>query len=109
MATSAANRAQFQSIFSEVITYTASLNLGDAATGSGTFASSDITIPGAALGDFVLVSLAIDTVDTAIVAAVTAANTVTVTVLNNTAGAVNLAAATCRIAVLKPAANAFFS
>lgn len=109
MATSAANRAQFQSIFSEVITYTAALNLGDAATGSGTFASSDISIPGAALGDFVLVSLAIDTVDTAIVAAVTATNVVTVTVLNNTAGAVNLDSATVRIAVLKPSANAFFT
>lgn len=107
MATTGATRRQFQSVFSEVLTYTAALDLGDAATGSGTFASADVTVPGAALGDFVVVSLAVDTVDTAVVGAVTAANVVTVTVLNNTAGAVNLASATVRIAVLKPASGVF--
>lgn len=109
MATVASQRRQFQSVFSEVITYTGTLDLGNAATGSGTFASSDVTVTGAALGDFVLVSLGLDTIDTAIVGAVTAANTVTVTVLNNTAGAVNLASTTVRIAVLKPAGGAFFA
>lgn len=109
MATSASNRAQFQSIFSEVITYQGAIDFDNAAVGSGTFDSNDITIAGAALGDFVLVSLAVDTVDAAVVGAVTAANTVTVTLLNNTAGAVNLASATGRIVVLKPAANAFFT
>ncbi len=108
MATVASGRQQFQAVFSEVITYTGALNLGDAATGSGTFASADVTVAGAALGDFVLVSLAVDTVDTVVQAAVTVANVVTVTVLNNTAGAVNLADSTVRIVVLKPSANAFF-
>lgn len=108
MATVASNRKQFSAVFSEVITYSGALNLGDAATGSGTFASADVTVTGAALGDFVLVSLGVDTVDAAVVGAVTAANVVTVTLLNNTAGAVNLDSTTARIAVLKPAPSAFF-
>lgn len=103
------NRRQFSALFKDVITYRGSLNLGDAATGSGTFASSDVTVRGAELGDFVLVSLAIDTVDTVVAAAVTAADTVTVTVLNNTAGAVNLADAAVRIVVFKPSTDAFFA
>lgn len=108
MATVASNRKQFSAVFSEVITYAGTLNLGNAATGSGTFASSDVTVTGAALGDFVLVSLGVDTVDAAVVGAVTAANVVTVTLLNNTAGAVDLASTTVRIAVLKPAGGSFF-
>ena len=108
MATQRAART-FRSAFSEVITYQGTLDLGDAAVGSGTFASADVTVPGAALGDFVLVSLGVDTVDAVVRGAVTAANVVTVTLLNNTAGAVNLASTTVRIAVLKPAAGTFFA
>lgn len=103
------NRFQFPAVFSDVIVYTGTLDLANAATGSGTFASSDVTVTGAALGDFVLVSLGVDTVDAVVAGAVTAANTVTVTLLNNTAGAVNLASTTVRIAVLKPNAEAFYA
>jgi hypothetical protein len=49
------------------------------------------------------VSIAVDTVDTVIAGAVTAANTVTLTLLNNTAGAVNLAAAIVDFIVVRPA------
>ena len=108
MATTPKLGRTFRDVFDKVITYKGTLDLGDAATGSGTFASSDVTVTGAELGDFVVVSLGVDTVDAAVIGAVTAANTVTVTLLNNTAGAVNLASTTVRIAVLKPAANAFF-
>src|SRR5574343_1481946 len=108
MATTPSVGHTFRDVFDKVITYKGTLDLGDAATGSGTFASSDVTITGAALGDFVLVSLGVDTVDAVVAGAVTAANTVTVTLLNNTSGAVNLASTTVRIAVQKPAANAFF-
>jgi len=94
-------RAQFQDIVSNVLMYRGTLDLGNAATGSGTFASSDVTITGAALGDMVLVSLGVDTVDAVVAGAVTAANTVTVTLLNNTAGAVDLASTTVRILVLQ--------
>lgn len=108
MATQRASKT-FRSVFRDVITYQGTLNLGNAATGLGTFASSDVTVSGAALGDFVLVSMGVDTVDAAVVGAVTAANVVTVTLLNNTAGAVDLASTTVRIAVLKPAPEAFFA
>lgn len=106
MATLRAGRT-FRDAFSEVITYKGTLDLADAATGSGTFASADVTIPGAALGDFVVVSMGVDTVDAVVAGAVTAANVVTVTLLNNTAGAVNLASTTVRIAVLKPNPQVF--
>jgi hypothetical protein len=55
----------------------------------------------------VLVSLGVDTVDAVVAGAVTAADVVTVTLLNNTAGAVDLASTTCRICVLKPNPAAF--
>lgn len=108
MATRQARR-QFPDVFKDVITYQGTLDLGDAATGSGTFASSDVTVKGAALGDFVIVSLGVDTVDAVVAGAVTAANVVTVTLLNNTAGAVNLDSTTVRIVVLKPNEQVFFA
>ena len=97
-------RSQFQGLFSEMWSYSDSVDFGNAATGSGTFASVDVTVPGVALGDIVMgVSIAVDTVDTVIAGAVTAANTVTLTLLNNTAGAVNLAAAIVDFIVVRPA------
>jgi len=93
---------QFRGVFMDVIRYKGTLDLANAATGSGTFASSDVTVPGVALGDMVLgVSLGVDTVDAVVTGAVTAADTVTVTLLNNTAGAVNLASTTVRILVAR--------
>ncbi len=106
MATKSARR-QFQDVFPNVITYKGTLDLGSAAD-SG-FASSDVTVAGAALGDFVLVSLGVDTADTVVAGAVTAANTVTVTVQNDTGGAVDLASTTVRIAVLQPSNGAFIA
>ena len=96
---------QFQGTFSDMwfVTETA-LNFANAATGSGTFATVDLTVPGVALGDMVIgLSMGVDTVDAAVVGAVTAANTVTLTLLNNTAGAVDLASTTCKFLVGRPA------
>ena len=96
---------QFQGTFSDMwfVTETA-LNFANAATGSGTFATADLTVPGVALGDIVIgLSMGVDTVDAAVVGAVTAANTVTLTLLNNTAGAVDLASTTCKFLVGRPA------
>ena len=56
--------------------------------------SKDVTVTGAALGDFAIASLGVDNVDIGITAAVTAANTVTVTLSNATAGAVDLTSTT---------------
>lgn len=98
------SKQQFQGMFNEVwLVKDSACDFGNAATGSGTFASLDITVPGVALGDMVLgIALGVDTVDAGIVGAVTAANTVTLTLMNNTAGAVDLASTTCRFVVGRP-------
>ncbi len=97
------SKQQFQGMFNEVWLVSDTVDFGDAATGSGTFASADITVPNVALGDIVLgISAGVDTVDAVIGGAVTAANTVTLTVLNNTAGAVNLASTTVKFVVGRP-------
>jgi hypothetical protein len=101
MAIQVSDRLQFQRLFEVVGAGAFTVDMGNAATGSGTFAVAQITVPGAALGDFVLVSPAVDVVDAAVVGNVTAANTVDLVLLNNTAGAVNLASAQYNIVVLR--------
>ena len=98
------SKQQFQGMFNEVWLVTDSAcNFGDAATGSGTFASLDITVPGVALGDLVLgIAVGVDTIDAVIGGSVTAANTVTLTLLNNSSGAINLASTTCKFVVGRP-------
>ena len=65
----------------------------------------EITCTGAALGDIVLgCSSSLDIIDLGVTAQVTAANTITVTVLNNSGGALNLGEATFRALVLPSAA-----
>ena len=81
---------------------------GSKAWDAGSIADGDeealeITVAGAALGDFVLASLSIDVADLALSGAVTAADTVTLVLSNNTGGAVNLGAATAYCLVLKKA------
>jgi hypothetical protein len=78
-------RRQFQHAFPEVIPFT--FKLLEASIASGAVSSGDVTVPGAALGDFVLLASEYDTADLAVVGQVTAANTVTVSLLNNTGGA----------------------
>lgn len=95
---------QLQGAFSEMwFVKDDAMNFGAAATGSGTFASLDITVPGVALGDIVMgISVGVDTVDAVIGGAVTAANTVTLTLLNNSAGAIDLASTTGKFMVGRP-------
>lgn len=98
------SKQQLQGLFNEMwLVKVTALDFGDAAVGSGTFASVDVTVPGVALGDVVGgIAVGVDTVDAVIGGAVTAANTVTLTLLNNTAGAVNLASTTGRFWVGRP-------
>ncbi len=98
------SKQQWQGAYNEMwLVKETACDFGNAAVGSGTFASVDITVPGVALGDIVGgIAVGVDTVDAAIVGAVTAANTVTLTLLNNTAGAVDLASTTCRFWVGRP-------
>jgi hypothetical protein len=104
MATVEQGVKQYPGVFKELWTVTETVDFGNAATGSGTFASADVTVPGVALGDMLLgVSAGVDTVDGVIWGAVTAANTVTLTLLNNSGGAIDLASTTVKFVVGRPA------
>lgn len=103
MATVIQGKQQLPGVFNEMWMVTETVNFANAATGSGTFASVDVTVPNVALGDIVLgVSMGVDTIDAAVVGAVTAANVVTLTLLNNSAGAVDLASTTAKFVVGRP-------
>lgn len=104
MATVIQGKQQLPGVFNEMWIVTETVNFGNAATGSGTFASVDVTVPNVALGDIVLgVSVGVDTVDAVIGGAVTAANVVTLTLMNNSAGAIDLASTTAKFVVGRPA------
>jgi hypothetical protein len=69
----------------------------------GNFASKDITVTGAALGDFVTgVSVSLDLQDMYVTAQVTAANTVTVTICNETGGALDILTPTIQVRTSSP-------
>lgn len=70
----------------------------------GDEAVQEFTVTGAALGDFVEVSSSIDVVDLALVAQVTATNTVTVQLNNNTGGNLDLGATTINLRVVNEGA-----
>ena len=61
--------------------------------------SKDVTVTGAALGDFAVASLGVDTVDIVVSASVTAANTVTVRLQNESGSAADLAETTVTVRV----------
>lgn len=94
-------RLQFQDLFEVIGAGKFTIDFGNAATGSGTFAVASVTVAGAALGDIVLVGAGIDVIDAALVGAVTSANTVEIVLLNNTAGAVDLGSAGYPVVVLR--------
>ena len=103
MATVEQGSKQLQGAFQELWVVKETVNFANAATGSGTFASVDVTVPGVALGDMVIgVSMGVDTVDGVVWGAVTAANTVTLTLMNNSAGAIDLASTTAKFMVGRP-------
>ena len=62
-----------------------------------------VTVSGAALGDFCLVSYSIDVTGLFLRADVTAANTVTVNITNNTGGNITLGDGDLKVLVLKSA------
>lgn len=90
---------QFQALF-DTIPFKATVNMGSAADAG--FAAANIAVPGAAMGDLVMVAFGVDVVDVGVSAQVTAADVVTVTVDNNTGAAVDLAPTTVTGIVLKP-------
>jgi len=94
-------RRQFQDMFDVVASVTATVNPASLADGVGE--STDVTVTGAALGDFVMVAPKVDVADVLVDARVTAVNTVTIRVQNESGGGLNLAASVWNIAVLRPA------
>lgn len=89
----------YRDLFGALVPLDGSVTWDAAAILDGDMESKDITVTGAALGDFVLAAMGVDVVDLGVSAQVTATNTVTVTLLNNTGGSVNLASTTCYVRV----------
>lgn len=71
---------------------------GSIAAGAET--ATDVTVPGAKLGDFAFASFSLDVTDLVVDANVTAADTVSVVLANNTGGAVDLGSGTLRVKVV---------
>lgn len=106
MATSSVQGRQYRDVFSNVITHrTASHNVASLADGAG--ASESVTVPGAALGDFVRATFGVSLAGITVTAYVSAANTVQVRVQNESGGIVDLAATVLRILVEQPNPDAF--
>jgi hypothetical protein len=66
----------------------------------GDEAAEEVTVTGAALGDFAVASMSIDVTDLIITASVTAADTVTVMLSNNTGGSIDLGSGTLYVRVI---------
>jgi hypothetical protein len=100
MAVGSKNARQFTDLFGEVIPFKATVDFASSAAGTGS--AIDVTVPGAALGDFVLVAPSIDVADTQLSGEVTAADVVTVMIQANTlSGTEDLASQTISGVVLK--------
>jgi len=83
------------------LSYTGSDTWDAASIADGDEEAKEVTVTGAALGDFAIASLSIDIVDLVLNAQVTAANTVTCILANNTGGAIDLASCTVYVLVIR--------
>lgn len=93
-------RRQFQDIFDIVLEYEAVVDPPNIL--SNGFHNEAVTIPGTKLGDFVLVSCAIDQQDIDINGHVQSAGVVDIHYKNNTAGSIDLGETQLHIIVLRP-------
>ena len=80
--------------------YTAEATWNPASMLDGDEVAVEVTVVGAALGDFALCSFSIDVADLQLRADVTAANTVTVVLSNSTGGTIDLGSGTLRVKVV---------
>jgi len=94
-----ATAAEINSVCDGVLKGTATWN--PASIAAAAQESKDFTVTGAALGDFAIAGAGVDVTDLFVSAVVTATNTVTVTLINQTVGAIDLASSTWKIMVLK--------
>ncbi len=74
-----------------------------ASIAAGEELDTDLTVTGAALGDYAMVSIGVDVTGLIVSAQVTAADTVTVTLANATVGAIDLASSTWKAKVIHDA------
>lgn len=88
-----------QALQQEDISASATWNPGSIADGDEL--AVDVTVTGAALGDYAMASFSLDVSDLVLDAQVTASNTVTCVLANNTGGAVDLASGTLYVRVLR--------
>jgi len=80
--------------------FTASVTWNAGSIADGNEEVTTVSVPGARLGDFAMVSAGVDVADLTLAAAVTAANVVTIQLGNWTGGAIDLASATYRVKVI---------
>lgn len=99
-------RRQFQALFDGVIPFKATLNEPSLADAVGDTAT--IAVPGAKLGDFVLVSMGVDVAGISVTAYVSATNVVSVRFQNESTGTLDLASTTIKGLVLSPSADLFY-
>ncbi|MHA2069287.1 MAG: hypothetical protein ACXABY_33420 [Candidatus Thorarchaeota archaeon] len=78
----------------------ASATWDPASTLDGNEDATTVTVPGAKLGDFAFASFSLDVADLSLTADVTAANTVTAVLANNTGGTIDLGSGTLRVKVI---------
>lgn len=97
------DKKQFQGVLRVVYNGRQTVNPASAADGAGETIS--LTVPGAALGDIVLVGPGADVLDTVFSASVVAANTVEIRVQNESTGTRDIASSSWNILVLRPAAE----
>ena len=89
---------QFRGMFSDTWVVTATLDAGSLVDGAGE--TDTVTVPGVALGDMVLgCSFAVDEAGMSVTAYVSAANTVSIRVQNESTVTVDLAACKIRLVV----------
>lgn len=89
---------QFQGMFQDMWKVTCTLDAGSLTDGTGE--TDTITVPGVALGDIVLgASFSVDEAGLSVTGYVSAADTVSLRIQNESGGTVNLASATVRVVV----------
>ena len=84
----------YRDLFGALVPLDGSVTWDAASIADGDMEAKDITVTGAALGDFVLISPSIDVTDLQLTATVTATNTVTGVLSNSTGAGVDLASMT---------------
>ena len=89
---------QFRGLFSDTWSVTCTLNVDSLVDGAGT--SDTITVPGVALGDIILgISFGVSLAGLTVTGYVSAADTVTLRIQNESTATVDLASTTVRVVV----------